>query len=115
MKNSARNSDWHKFIRLYGLAITERRKGMYFVPDGTELCGFYECADCYSRFLDIRIAPRLVCPYCGKEVDMEIGPDDETPVATESAKLLQTVEGEDVEKFDTLLSLAITGGDYKWI
>ena len=42
-------------------------------------------------------------------------PDDETPVEREAAKLLQTVEGEDVKKYDTLLSLAVTGGDYSWI
>lgn len=47
---------------------------------------------------------------------MEIGPDDEMPEVKESAKLLQVVEGaEEVEKMDTLLSLAITGGDYNWI
>ena len=46
---------------------------------------------------------------------MEIGPDDEMPEEKESARLLQMVEGEDVEKYDTLLSLAITGGDYSWI
>ena len=88
---------------------------MYYVPDGTQLAGFYECEDCDSRFLSIRIVPRMVCPYCGKAVDMEIGPDDETPVEREAARLLQTVEGEDVEKYDTLLSLAVTGGDYGWI
>ena len=38
------------------------------------------------------------------------------PVAVESAKLIQMVEGEEeVEKMDTLLSLAVTGGDYSWI
>ncbi|MBO7424377.1 MAG: FYDLN acid domain-containing protein [Clostridiales bacterium] len=89
---------------------------MYFVPDGTERCGFYECADCDNRFLDTRIAPTLVCPYCGKEVDMEIGPDEEMPVQRESAKLIEMIEGtENVEKYDTLLSLAITGGDFNWI
>ena len=46
---------------------------------------------------------------------MEIGPDDEMPSASEAAKLIQMVEGEDVEKYDVLLSLAITGGDYEWI
>ena len=56
------------------------------------------------------------CPYCGEEPDMEIGPDEEMPVAEETAKLLQVVEGEEeVEKMDTLLSLAITGGDYNWL
>ena len=34
---------------------------------------------------------------------------------TESAKLIQILEGEDVEKYDALLSLAETGGDYNWI
>lgn len=88
---------------------------MYYVPDGTERCGYYECEDCHTRFLDLQIAPTMVCPYCGEEIDMEIGPDDEIVEPKESAKLIQMVEGEDVEKMDTLLSLAITGGDYSWI
>ncbi len=46
---------------------------------------------------------------------MELGPDDLPPGERKDAKLVQIVEGEDVEKFDTLLSLAITGGDYEWI
>ena len=88
---------------------------MFYVPDGTEKCGFYECKDCGSRFLDMRIAPALVCPYCGEEPDLEIGPDEEMPQASEAAKLIEMLEGEDVEKYDTLLSLALTGGDYSWI
>ena len=89
---------------------------MYYVPDGTVMCGFYECKDCGERFLDRRIVPMMVCPMCGEEPDMEIGPDDEMPEAKEAAVLLQVVEGEEeVEKMDTLLSLAITGGDYNWI
>ena len=88
---------------------------MYYVPDGTEKCGFYECAECGNRFLDIRIAPSLVCPYCGEEPDLEIGPDEDMPDMNESAKLISMLEGEDVEKYDTLLSLAITGGDEGWI
>lgn len=88
---------------------------MYFVPDGTQICGFYECIDCGSRFLDVRVAPTLVCPYCGEEIDMEIGPDETLPECVEAAKLLQVVEGEDVEKMDGLLSLALTGGDFTWI
>ena len=87
---------------------------MFYVPDETEKCGFYACSECGSRFLDLRIAPALVCPYCGEEPDMEVGPNDETPVISESAKLIQVIEGEDVEKYDTLLSLAITGGDEGW-
>lgn len=89
---------------------------MYFVPDNTERCGFYECKSCDNRFLDLRIAPSLVCPYCGEEPDLEIGPDEEMPKIVEDAKLIQMVEGvEEVEKMDTLLSLAFTGGDYSWI
>ena len=44
---------------------------MYYVPDGTEQCGYYECKECGSRFLDLKIAPTLVCPYCGEEADMQ--------------------------------------------
>ena len=88
---------------------------MYFVPDGTQVCGFYECENCNTRFLALQIAPRMVCPDCGEEVDMEIGPDEEVPEVVESAKLLKVVEGEEVEMMDGLLSLAITGGDYNWI
>lgn len=58
----------------------------------------------------------LVCPYCGEEPDMEIGPDDEMPKIVESAKLIEMIRGEkEVEKMDMLLSLAVTGGDYNWI
>ena len=88
---------------------------MYYVPDGTERCGLYECGECGNRFLDIRIGERIVCPYCGEEPDMEIGPDDEMPVVRETAVLKDVIEGEDVERYDTLLSLAVTGGDYGWI
>lgn len=89
---------------------------MYYVPDGTTQCGYYECEECGCRFLDLRIGPRLVCPSCGTVPDMEIGPDEEMPKIVESAKLIQMVQGEEeVEKMDTLLSLAITGGDYTWI
>lgn len=88
---------------------------MYYVPDGTQICGFYECKECGRRFLDLKVAPLIMCPNCDKEVDMEIGPDEEMPDLTPTATLLQVCEGEEVEKMDTLLSLAITGGDYEWI
>ena len=42
---------------------------------------------------------------------MEIGPDEELPTPNEAAKLIQMLEGEDVEKYDVLLRLAVTGGD----
>lgn len=88
---------------------------MYFVPDGTKVCGFYECSECGMRYLSLVIAPSMVCPYCGEEVDMELGPDDEMPQAPEAAKLLKVVKDDEVEMMDTLLSLAITGGDYNWL
>lgn len=89
---------------------------MFYVPDGTEKCGYYECKSCGSRFLDIKIGPSIVCPYCGEEPDMEIGPDEEMPVIKEDAKLVQMLQGEEeVAKYDQLLSLAVTGGDYNWI
>ena len=88
---------------------------MYYVPDGTDKCGFYECKECGSRFLDLRIIPSMSCPYCGEEPDMELGPDDEMPDTIESATLIKVLEGEEVEEYDTLLSLTITGGDYNWI
>ena len=89
---------------------------MYYVPDDTERCGYYECKECGSRFLDIKIAPSLVCPYCGEEPDMEIGPDDEMLVIKENAKLIKMLsDKEEVEKYDKLLSLAVTGGDFDWI
>ena len=37
------------------------------------------------------------------------------PEERNDAVLLEVVEGEDVEKMDALLSLAITGGNYDWI
>ncbi len=89
---------------------------MFYVPDGTDLCGYYECSECGQRFLDLKIAPLITCPYCGEEPDMELGPDDEMPSKMETAGLKKVVEGaEEVEKLDILLNLAITGGDYEWI
>lgn len=87
---------------------------MYYVPDGTKICGFYECEKCGERFLSTTIGPKIICRYCGELPDYEIGPDDEMPVAEENAKLLEVVEDDNVERYDTLLSLAITGGDYEW-
>lgn len=88
---------------------------MYFVPDGTQVCGLYECEDCSMRYLSVKIASVMTCPYCGEEPDMELGPDDEMPVNTETAKLIRVVEGDEVELMDGLLSLALTGGDVDWI
>ncbi len=90
---------------------------MYYVEDGTKACGFYECRKCGQRFLDVRHVKTMPCPYCSSEtMDMEIGPDDEIPEVREDAELLEWIEGEEnVERYDTLLSLAVTGGNYGWI
>ena len=88
---------------------------MYYLPEGTTRCGFYECKKCGKRLLDMKIMPVIACPDCDLDVDMEIGPDEEMPDVNPTAQLLQVCEGEEVEKMDTLLSLAITGGDYEWI
>lgn len=89
---------------------------MYYVPDGTQMCGYYECKECGNRFLSLTVGPQMVCPACGEQPDMEIGPDEPMPVIEESAKLLQVIQGEDeVEKMDTLLSLAVTGGNEEWL
>ena len=64
---------------------------MYYVPDGTKECGYYECRKCGNRFLSLQ-------------------------TMKDTAELLQKIEGEEeVEKMDALLSLAITGGDCNWI
>jgi len=89
---------------------------MYYVPDGTQMCGFYECKKCDNRFLDLKIGPRLVCPYCGETPDMEIGPDEEMPTIEESAVLLEMVEGEEnVQRYDQLLSVAFVTDDESWL
>ena len=88
---------------------------MYYVPDGTDRCGYFMCSACGSKFLSLQTTDSIPCPYCEEDVDFEIGPDEEMSVSMDSAKLQQILEGEDVEKMDILLSLAITGGNYDWI
>lgn len=84
---------------------------MYFVPDDTKKCGYYECPECGMRFLSVHLEEELECPYCERDVDLEIGPDEEMTDAFAKAKLIRVIEEEDIEKWDKLLSLAITGGD----
>lgn len=88
---------------------------MYFVPDGTIKCGYYECTKCGNRFLSLQTMKNIPCPDCESEIDYEIGPDESLDELLDTACLKEVVEGEDVEKMDTLLSLAITGGDFSWI
>ena len=65
--------------------------------------------------MNVWIVPEMVCPECGEEPDMEIGPDETMPGAEENAVLQKVLEGEDVERYDKLLSLAVTGGDFEWL
>jgi len=89
---------------------------MYYVPDGTKQCGYYECKKCGNRFLSLQTIARIPCPDCAAEIDYEIGPDETLVDVTDTAVLLQKIEGEEkVAKMDALLSLAITGGDFNWI
>ncbi len=88
---------------------------MYYVPDGTKRAGLYECGSCDMKFLDLKTEPEIECPFCGKDLDWEIGPDEDMEVLSKTAKLIEVIEGEDVERYDTLLSLAITGGDFSWV
>ena len=89
---------------------------MYFVPDGTKECGYYECKKCGYRFLSFQTMIKIVWPDCDSEIDYEIGPDESMENVIDTAELLEKIEGEEeVEKMDTLLSLAITGGDESWI
>ena len=90
---------------------------MYFVPNGTKVCGLYECEkkECWSRFLDVRIQPALPCPYCGKVLDMEIGPDDPMPTAGMTAKLLRVLEDEkEIKGWDRMLG-ARCDDDESWL
>ena len=89
---------------------------MYFVPNGTKECGYYECKKCGYRFLSLQTMKKIACPDCESEIDYEIGPDESMEYVIDTAELLEKIEGEEeVEKMDTLLSLAITGGDESWI
>ena len=51
---------------------------MYYVPDGTKECGYYECKKCGNRFLSMQTMKRIPCPDCEAEIDYEIGPDEST-------------------------------------
>lgn len=45
---------------------------MYYVPDGTKTCGYYECKKCGNRFLSLQTMEKIPCPDCEAEVDYEI-------------------------------------------
>lgn len=88
---------------------------MYYVPDDTKQCGYYECSECKEKFLALSADTNIDCIYCEKDIDYEVGPDDNINEIKNTAHLIRVLQGEDVEKYDTLLSLAVTGGNYDWI
>ena len=49
---------------------------MYYVPEGTTRCGYYECESCGEKFLSLQTMEHINCPYCEAEFDPEIGPDE---------------------------------------
>ena len=81
---------------------------MYYVPDGTKECGYYECKKCGSRFLSLQTMNTIPCPDCGMDIDYEIGPDETLEAAEDTAVLVEKITGEEeVEKMDSLLSLSV--------
>lgn len=88
---------------------------MFFVEEGTERCGFYECRKCDYRFLSRLTEKKIACPLCEQDIDYEIGPDESLEDYLETADLIDVIEGkEDVERMDTLLSVAYAE-DESWI
>lgn len=88
---------------------------MYFVEDGTEKCGYYECRKCDYRFLSVHTEKKAPCPLCEMDIDYEIGPDESIEDYLETAELVEVIEGkENVERMDTLLSVAYAE-DESWI
>ena len=89
---------------------------MYYVPEGTKTCCYYECKKCGNRFLSMQTMSRIPCPDCAAEIDYEIGPDETMEDVVDTAVLVEKIEGEEeVARMDALLSLAVTGGNFDWI
>lgn len=89
---------------------------MYFVPDGTKECGYYECKKCGYRFLSLQTMKRLRVLIVSQRLIMKSDRMNQWKMFIDTAELLEKIKGEEeVEKMDTLLSLAITGGDESWI
>ena len=74
---------------------------MYYVPEGTKTCGYYECKKCGNRFLSMQTMSRIPCPDCAAEIDYEIGPDETMEDVVDTAVLLEKIEG---EEFDALFA-----------
>ena len=64
---------------------------MYYVPDGTKVCGYYECKKCGNRFLSLEVKEKIPCPVCEAEIDYEIGPDESLEDLLETAELKEKI------------------------
>mgnify|MGYP000351531987 CR=1 FL=1 len=64
---------------------------MYYVPEGTKECGFYECKKCGNRFLSLQTMQRIPCPDCAMDIDYEIGPDESMEDMTDTAELIDKI------------------------
>jgi len=88
---------------------------MFFLEEGTEKCGFYECRKCNYRFLSLVTEKKAPCPLCEQDIDYEIGPDESLEDLLETADLIDIIEGaDDVARMDRLLSIAFDEDD-SWI
>ena len=47
---------------------------MYYVPDGTTKCGFYECKCCRSRFVGGQTKKKKPIPFSVQDAGIEVGP-----------------------------------------
>ena len=84
---------------------------MYYVPDGTKECGFYECKKCGNRFLSLQTMKRIPCPDCEAEIDYEIGPDESLEDVLDTAELIEKIEGvEEVKK----IGCPAEPGNHRW-
>ena len=83
---------------------------MYYVPDGTKECGYYECKKCGNRFLSLQTMKRIPCPDCEQEIDYEIGPDESLEDVLDTAEFCRRSSTEEVAKMDALLSWRLPAG-----
>ena len=88
---------------------------MYYVPDGTKVCGYYECKKCGNRFLSMQTMSRIPCPDCAAEIDYEIGPDETMEDVVDTPSFWKKSRAKRKWPDGRLLSLAVTGGNFDWI
>lgn len=89
---------------------------MFFVDDGCNKCGFYECRECSYRFLKVTTDEKTSCQMCEQDICYEIGPDESLDDILNTANLKEIIEGEEeVAKMDALLSCAYQDDTDSWM